>query len=260
MVIEIANFHLEVGYISRKQGRSPAAAVGYIFREKIDDNYYGLSRDYRHKMDVVYSKIYLPPNAPTELHDPQIFVDRVDAAENRVDSRTLRSIRASLPNELTLDTQIELVDEYVADNFVNHGMCVVAAIHEGRNDDPSRNNPHVHLLLTTRSVTPEGFSPKKSREWDRKANVTLWREQWANVQNRAYERTGLDVRVSHESYIMQGKDQEAKKYLNRMDYGLERRGIQTARGDENRAIQARNKEREVKKRDKKRKRERGISR
>ena len=137
-------------------------------------------------------------------------------------------------------------------------MCAAVAIYEGKNIDPAKNNPHVHILLTTRTVGPDGFSPKKNREWDKRANVTLWREQWAKVQNKAYERNGRPERVSHESYLVQGRSEEPKKYLNRLDYGLERRGIHTERGDENRLIEARNKEREAKQREKIR--DRGRSR
>ena len=132
-------------------------------------------------------------------------------------------------------------------------MCAAVAIYEGKNIDPAKNNPHVHILLTTRSVGPNGFNPKKNREWDRRANVTIWREQWAFAQNRAYERSNRPERVSHESYAAQNKKQEPRKYLNRLDYGLERRGIHTERGDLNRLIQARNKMQE-------RKRDRGRSR
>jgi ATP-dependent exoDNAse (exonuclease V) alpha subunit len=254
MVLEMSNFSVSVGYVSREGGRSPAKAVGYIFRQKIRDNYYGLTYDYR-KKDVQYKEIFLTPTAPLELRIPQVLADIVDAAEKRCDARTLRTMRAALPNELPLDEHIEMVREYVADNFVSQGMCAVVAIHEGKNADPSKNNPHVHILLTTREATPDGFSPKKNREWDKRANVTLWRKQWAAIQNRAYERAGLKERVSHESYAVQGIGKKPRKYLNRLDYGLERRGIHTERGDKNRLIEARNKKQKMK-----RQRNQGLSR
>jgi len=245
MIFHMSNFSVSVGYVSRKDGRSPAKAVGYIFRQKMQDNYYGLTYDYR-KKDVQHTEIILTPTAPLEFRNPQIFVDSVDAAEKRCDARTLRTIRAALPNELPLDEHIEMVREYLDDNFVSQGMCAAVAIHEGKNADPSKNNPHVHILLTTREATHDGFSPKKNREWDRRANVTLWRKQWAAIQNRAYERAGLKERVSHESYAIQGIGKKPRKYLNRLDYGLERRGINTECGDKNRLIEASNKKYEMK--------------
>jgi hypothetical protein len=110
-------------------------------------------------------------------------------------------------------------------------------------------------------VGQEGFGAKKNREWDRREYAEIWRKQWARSQNRAYERKGLEVRVSHESYAMQGIDREPTKYLQRWDFELERRGRRTERGDENRTIKARNREREAREREleRERKRTRGRS-
>jgi len=242
----MANYHLEVDYVSRKYGGSPAAKIAYQRGEKIRDNYFGKIYDYRDRQDVLHAEICLPPNAPFEYIDPQRFADEVDRAEKRWDSRTLREIIASLPNEpeLELRDYIDIIKEYIVDNFIGSGMGACVAIHKGENKNPEKNNPHVHILLTTRAIGSEGFSPKKNRDWDKRANVRVWREQWARVQNRAYERKGLNIRVSHESYIMQDKEREARKYLSRWDYELEQRSIHTIRGDDNRKIEIRNRENE----------------
>jgi len=50
-----------------------------------------------------------------------------------------------LPKELDREKQIELVRNYVKENFVNVGMCADIAIHD-KND----GNPHAHILLTMR--------------------------------------------------------------------------------------------------------------
>jgi hypothetical protein len=74
------------------------------------------------------------------------------------------------------------------------GMCAVVAIHEGRNENnPAFNNPHMHVLLTTRPINSEGngFDQKKERNWNKRSYVTLWREQLATMINNAYERNGL---------------------------------------------------------------------
>ena len=109
---------------------------------------------------------------------------------------------------------------------------------------PSKNNPHVHIIVPTRSVETDGFSKKKDREWDNKKYIGIWREQWAIVQNRAYERNGLDIRVSHETLEVQGKkDREPTIHLCLADFQKEKRGEHTIAGDRKRAIAARNNER-----------------
>lgn len=246
-MIIIANFHLEIEPISRKQGRSPVRAASYQSREKLRDDYYGRTY-YHYKDDVIHSEIIIPPYAPDRLYDRQTLWREVDRAEKRYDSRTARRVIGSLPNELTHSEQIELVREYVTGNFISMGMCVDFAIHEIINtNDPTKSNPHVHILLTDRPVNREGFSPKKNREWnDWLGNklIKSWREQWAIAQNRTYERKGLDVRVSEKGYIdREIFDREPKIYLSRKDIYLERIGVRTARGDEQRAIEERNNDR-----------------
>ena len=48
---------------------------------------------------------------------------------------------------------ITFVEEYVNDNFIEKGFCAIAAIHEGKNEmQPEKNNPHVHIIVPTRSI------------------------------------------------------------------------------------------------------------
>lgn len=63
------------------------------------------------------------------------------------------------------------------------------------------------------------------------------------MQNRAYERNGLDIRVSHESLEVQGiKDREPTIHLSLSDWQKEKRGERTIAGDKKRAIKERNEE------------------
>jgi ATP-dependent exoDNAse (exonuclease V) alpha subunit len=251
----MANFHLEFECISRKQGRSPIRAANYQSGERLRDDYYGHTY-YRRRLDVLHTEILLPKNAPSRFYDRQTLWREVDRAEKRSDSRTARRVIALLPNEIALAEQIELVREYVTDNFISMGMCADVAIHEVRNEnDPAKNNPHVHILLTDRPVDRNGFLVKKNRDWNMRKNIRLWREQWARAQNRAYARNGLEVRVTDKGYIEREVfKREPKRYLCRGDMCLERQGIRTARGDENRAIEAKQRERELKREQKRKKR------
>ena len=133
----------------------------------------------------------------------------------------------------------------VEHNFIRQGLCAVAAIHQGKNvENPSRDNPHVHIIVPTRTVEAEGFSKKKDREHDKREYIKIWREEWASAQNRAYERNRLDIRVSHESLEAQGeRDREPTPHLSRIDWQREQRGERTPAGDRKREIEERNRER-----------------
>lgn len=240
----MANYHLEVSIISRRKGRSVVKSVNYISGKKLHDRYNNKTY-YNRRKDLILYKIFLPDKAPPTFYDLQRLCDEVDKAETRYDARTAREFKGSLPNELPFHEQERIVHEFINNNFISHGLCAIAAIHEGRNETtPKQNNPHVHIIVPTRTVDQNGFSLKKERTWDKKEYLSIWRADWANVQNRAYERNGLDIRISHESLEVQGKyDREPTLYLSRIDYQKEQRGERTVAGDKKRAIMSRNEER-----------------
>ena len=117
--------------------------------------------------------------------------NRVEAAEHRWDSQLARAIEVGLPVELSHEQDVALMREYLAHEFVEHGMIADFSI---RRSDP--RNPHAHVLLTLRPVTALGFGPK-ARHWNRKSNLLEWRIAWAERANRYLAHAGHDVRIDH---------------------------------------------------------------
>ena len=240
----MANYHLEVKVISRGKGQSVTSLVSYIRGEKLRDSYAD-KFCYNQRQDVIWRQILLPSQAPAIFRDPQFLCNEIDRVERRSDARTAREFIGSLPNELPTHELIRIVNEFIYANFVSHDLCAIAAIHEGRSKkDPSKNNPHVHIIVPTRTVGSDGFCRTKDREYDQREYVNIWREQWALVQNQAYERNRLDIRVSHESLEVQGvRDREPTIHLSPADWQREKRGERTRSGNLKRKVDARNKER-----------------
>ncbi|MCL2108680.1 MAG: MobA/MobL family protein [Oscillospiraceae bacterium] len=268
----MAIYHLSVKYISRNQGRSAVGAAAYRAGDKLHSSYDGQSHDYTNKTGITHTEIILPHNAPHEFYNRQTLWNAVEAAEKRKDGRTAREIEIALPCELSKDEQIKLVREYVNNNFVNRGMCADVAIHSGHRHKKDEqnieaqndknifpNNPHAHILLTTRPVNQQGFERTKNRNWNNSQNVHEWRKQWANIQNKELERKGLE-KVSHESNAKRGIDREPTIHMGQNATAQERRGIRTDRGDINREIKARNQEREQRQQRRQQEREQSRSR
>lgn len=182
--------------------------MSYIIGERLHDPYRDKTyRHYRH--DVLWTHVFLPPKAPEEYRNAQTLCNEIEKAEARYDARTAREFIGALPNELPLEELQRIVYEFTARNFVENGLCAVAAIHEGKNVScPERSNPHVHILISTRILGPDGFSKRKYRQLDKKDSLLTWREQWATVQNRAYKRYNLSARVTHESPAVQGENRK----------------------------------------------------
>jgi len=231
------------------------AAAAYRSGERLAYN--GHTHDYTQRGDIIKTEIILPENAPPEFSDRETLWCAVEKAEDcstrRMAARTAREIVLALPRELTFESSVALVREFVIETFVRKGMCADIAIHRGESKDSNSpeadhlqlppHNPHAHVLLTTRTVGPDGFG-LKNRDWDKKSALMEWRQRWADVQNRTFARKGLPARVDHRSYKDRGINREPTVHLGPKVAAMERRGIQTKRGDKNRNITARNQRQE----------------
>jgi len=254
----MALYHCNVTPVSRGNGDSIADKSAYISREKIFDIYIGKTYDYSNRQDLVFKRIILPPEAPQELLKRQILINALNVAERRKDSQMARIIEVALPNELLLNEHILLIEEFVYNNFINVGMCADIAIHAGRYDESRKplsvkavherkDNPHAHILIPFRPVDENGFcrTKKQLRYMNRKVYLEKWREDWAMILNREFERRGLEIIVSHKSLAAQGIDRDPTRHLGSAAMALELKGIQTARGDEHRQIIERNIKRRI---------------
>ena len=160
----------------------------------------------------------LSSGRPKELADIQYLCDELNKAEKRKDARTGRLFICSLPNELAPGEWAKIVKDFVKENFVDRGLCAVAAIHRGKLSLDRPSNPHVHIIVSTRTVGLDGFNPKKDREHDKRSYIEVWRRAWAEVQNRACERCHIEERVSHESLRVQGIAREPLRHVNYVDW------------------------------------------
>ena len=109
-------------------------------------------------------------------------------------------------------------------------MVADIAIHHAH-----RDNPHAHLLLTTRDITGQGFS-QKNRAWNRKELLQAWRQEWTQHANRALELAGQEQRIDHRTLAAQGLERVPQIHQGPKVAALEQRGIRTDRGDQARAI------------------------
>lgn len=205
-VFDMAIYHFSVDVISRSQGRSAVACAAYRSAEKLQDQRYDKTHDYTRKEDVIHKEILLPEGAPTWMADRETLWNAVEAYEKRKDAQLARQVEISLPRELTEEQNITLAREFIQEQFVSKGMVADWAFH---NDSMlnGEKQPHVHVMLTMREITPEGFG-QKVREWNAKENLLVWREAWAEVANRHLFLHGHDIKIDHRSFEAQGIDLE----------------------------------------------------
>ena len=172
-------YHLRAQIISRGDGGSAVAAAAYRSASRLTDETSGIIHDFRRKRGVAHTEIMGPPNAPEWIYDRQILWNAVESIERRRDAELAWELEIALPVELSLDDHIELIHRYVRCEFVAAGMIVDIAVHRD-----NIHNPHTHLMLSTRSITSQGFGPK-GRARNEAENLIAWRRDWADLVNAA---------------------------------------------------------------------------
>lgn len=73
--------------------------------------------------------------------------------------KSVKRMAIACLKRLDREKQIELVREYVKENFVKVGMCADIALHD-KND----GNPHAHILLTMRPLNEDTTWGAKSKK------------------------------------------------------------------------------------------------
>ena len=144
-------------------------------------------------------------------------------------------------------------------------MCADVAFH-----DKGDGNPHAHILLTMRPLTPDGKWGDKSRleyildaegnripakqkgrwktrkvtvtDWDDRGNVERWRAAAADAINRALRDAGFTQGfVDPRSYADQGVQRIPMVHEGPDARAMEKHGIPTEVGEKNREIRQQNK-------------------
>ena len=147
----MAIYHLEAKVVSRGAGRSAVAASAYLSCSRLYNDYDGIQHDYTKKQGLVWQEVFLPEYAPQEWQDREKLWNAVEEVETAKDSRLAREFVVALPIELSREQQIELLQDFIREQFVSDGMCADAAIH-----DTDGHNPHAHILLTVRPLDERG--------------------------------------------------------------------------------------------------------
>lgn len=177
---------------------------------------------------------------------PRVFFAAADAYTDDPRYTRYREIEFSLPNELTLEQNKELIRNFLEQNLKDHYYAY--AIHDkiGTLSGNTRNL-HVHIMLSPRLIddvertkergksfyfkralhkNAKDQSQKNRRkhgapvdtDWNDQAYISVLRKSFEQIQNKALEDAGLDIRVDHRSLADQRKAalQEGDEFLAKL--------------------------------------------
>ena len=241
---------------------SAVGASAYRSGEILKNEYDGITHDFTRKRGIVHTEVLLPPHALPDFTDRSTLWNAVEKIEKSKNSQLAREIEVALPVELDREKQIQLVREYVQENFVSVGMCADIAVH-----DKKTGNPHAHIMLTMRPLEQSGEWGAKSKkeyildkngqriklkngsfktrkvdltDWNDKGKAEVWRQAWADVTNKYLAEQNIPQRVDHRSYKRQGIEQIPTVHMGVAATQMERKGIVTEKGEKNRLIREQN--------------------
>jgi MobA/MobL family len=258
-------YHCSVKGVGRAAGRSVVAAAAYRSGERLIDEITGLIADYQLRHGVVDKFIVARDEAPAWSYDRGQLWNAAEHKEDRANGRLATEIELALPCELTDAQRRELVMGFVRGIVAQHGVAADVAIHAPGQGGDHRNH-HAHVLLTHRELGADGYGEiahtriqtrkRKGKDGQHRqeqekvsgiaatpADIKVIRKAWERDVNRAYEQSGLDIKVDHRSHEDRGIEDDPTKHLGPTATAMEREGKESERGAANREITQRNAER-----------------
>ena len=209
----------------------------------------------------------MPPHAPERFKDRETLWNEVEKIEKHPKAQLAYSFDIALQNEFTREENMELVQQFLQEEFVSRGMIVDFAVHEKDAGENGIENPHFHVMCPIRPLNSDGswgakqrreyildehgnripngkgdyeFNAVPTTDWGSPERLEAWRKAWADCCNAKFEEKHLDVRIDHRSYKRQGVEQIPTIHEGPAVRQMEARGIKTDKGNLNRLIRATN--------------------
>lgn len=209
----MAIYHFSTGIIGRSKGLSAVASAAWRSASVLHDDRLDRAHDFSKKGGVIHSEVMLAEGAPARLSDRATLWNAVEAGEKRKDAQLARDVEFAIPREMSERDGVELAREFVAKHFVAHGMIADLNVYWDKAKDGSPK-PHARVMLTMRSVGPEGFGNKVIL-WNSKVILKAWREAWAEHVNTRLAELGFECRVDHRTLEAQGIPLEPQYKIGR---------------------------------------------
>ncbi len=150
---ELPGAHFKVSIVKRSEGKSAVAGAAYQSGTNIFSEHDQSWKRYKRKEGVLHTEILLPAHALPAYKDRSVLWNAAEKKETAWNAQLARRIVMALPIEVPEEQYPEMVRAYCQKYFVDKGMCCDFAIHDDRKEP---RNPHVHILLTLRSIDANG--------------------------------------------------------------------------------------------------------
>lgn len=210
-IFDMAIKWINASFISRSNGHNALNAAAYRSNERLYCEKSGQMFDYTRKSDCIYSEILLPESAfnsdlnvanhPYKIRENLWnVVEYSESQHNRRDTAQLAlELKIALPKELALSDQIELLERFLKEEYIDcFGVVCDIAIHH------KEGNPHAHVMIPMRKLNALNFEKRKLRNLAPQMRQGLYsaicipdglNKKWERYQNQYAEDKGYTWRV-----------------------------------------------------------------
>lgn len=205
----MATFHLRVKNDTKPSGKKVSAKrhAGYILREEGSAHADYINREgaQSNKDDCVFKDSQLPKWAKGSA---QKFFSAATRYEDK-GNRRYKEIELSLPNELTLEQNRKIVDEFIANHLSKHYYAY--AIHYKAGELSGERHPHAHIMFSERLIDDvERISERPACRYFRKAAKPLKDEQVASFERRRQHGAPKDPKWHDRNYLYELREDFAR--------------------------------------------------
>ena len=234
-----STFYFKPETVSRGKAQTVLHAIAYITSQPIRCFATGDVYRRRSAQEVLARGLHVPQSIDRPDLTSESLWNAVKQREVRSNSVEARQLVVGLPIGISREQQESIAGEIAAYLVQRYGVPVEWALHAPHPDGDPRNF-HLHLVLGTRRVKPDGTFGPKTRELD-----DLYGNDWSAI--RKHVATVFD-RFPHEADL---PDDEPTRGANDEEWqpsihegpavtDMERRGIRTRRRAKNEEIKASN--------------------
>lgn len=210
-------YHLSLKTVSRADGKSAIASAAYRNGSTMVDEATGEIKDYSRRSQVHGSMILAPEGAPVWAHDSNTLWNKVESGESNKDgspkkkARLAYEVEVALQKELTTEQNIEMTKQFVQEQFVSKGFVAELSFHNMKDSE----NPHCHIMMTTREITPDGFGKKLDRDTFMKREFLQKevRPNWEKTINETFKENEINEEVSCKSNKSRGIEKKPQIHL-----------------------------------------------
>ncbi|MBQ3442350.1 MAG: MobA/MobL family protein [Selenomonadaceae bacterium] len=196
----MATYHLRMKNDTQSSGTKVSAKrhADYILREdgKSHADYINHEGAQNDRTDCIFKGSQLPKWAKGL---PQKFFSAATRYESK-GNRRYKEIELSLPNELTLEQNREIVDRFLANHLANHYYAY--AIHERAGELSGERHPHVHIMFSERLIDDvDKVKERPAYKYFRRAACSLKGEQIASFERRCQHGAPKDKKWHDKKYL-----------------------------------------------------------